>query len=76
MRTLYEFRFIHFKTMKLPQQRISMKDMKKEVPKRKALQRRLRRTSLSHMENRRKYPKDVHFGLLRYDIASYSKYWE
>lgn len=76
MRALYEFGYIHYKTMKLPQPRISIKDMKKKVLKTKALQRRLRRTSLLYMANWRKDAKDVYYGLLIYDIAIYTKHCE
>lgn len=72
IRSLYEFVFIHFKTMKLTQPPVSMKGMKKEELKSKELLRRLPRTSVSHMENLREDAKDVYFGLLGYDIETYT----
>lgn len=53
-----------------------MTGMKAEVEKSTELERRLHRTSLSNMENRRKDAKDVYFGMLGYDITMYMKHAE
>ena len=75
-RALYEFTFIRMRTSYTGQESIGLSTVKEEVGKSNELQRRLRATSQAHIANRRKEAKDVYFGILGYDVATYTKHWQ
>lgn len=74
IQALYDFGYIHYQTMQEPNALLHMTAMKDEIMKRQKLQKHLRCTSLSHMANRLKDAKDVYFGTLCHDIATYAKH--
>lgn len=62
--TLYEFCFIHYKSINAAQVEINMTEMKADVVKSTELQGIRRSTSLTYMENRRKEANDVYSDML------------